>query len=112
VLHDGAQPGLVSLDPDETLEAQAVGRDAVLLLTDRRLIVSRGGRTTLDLPFDGLRRVEFNIEHERPATLVVVPNTSDHLPEAITVEPDHYADVASLLAIVGARLHDLIPGSG
>ncbi len=36
--------------------------DATIVMTDRRVLVNFNRRTALDLEFDALRRIEFDIE--------------------------------------------------
>jgi hypothetical protein len=98
------------LDPDEEIRTQAAADDGVLLVTDRRLAVSlRGGRFDLDVPFEALRRIQFDIERLRPATLVIVPEHPNDPPVVLTVPPDQYEVVADALAEVGRALHAVSP---
>ena len=96
------------LDPTEDILAQAEADDGVMLVTRRRLAVSvEAGRFHVDVPFDGLRRIELDIERRRPATLVIVPeNPSDH-PVVLTIAPAQHEAVAHALAVVGKSLHEV-----
>jgi hypothetical protein len=48
----------------------------------------------LDVPLDNLRRVQFDIERERPASLVVVPERPLDEPQVLLVKPAEYEAVA------------------
>jgi hypothetical protein len=95
------------LDAGETVHVQASAVDAMLLVTDRRLAIAAEDRVTLDIPFDGLRRIQFDIERGRPATLVVVPHHPSHEPQVLAIPPDRYDEVTRALAVIGNRLAEL-----
>ncbi len=57
-----------------TCRAPLDARDYELRVTDRRLLLLSGGTVLLDLPYEGLRRIQYDIETDRPATLVIVPH--------------------------------------
>jgi hypothetical protein len=59
----------------------------------------------LDVPFDRLRRIQFNIERARPAALVVVPEWPSDPPQVLSVPPDQYDAMAKVLSYVGLRIH-------
>ena len=63
------------LQSEEKLQMAARARDAILAVTDRRLVVADDQRVALDIPYDSVRRVQFDIERARPATLVIVPES-------------------------------------
>lgn len=93
------------LHQDERIEFEAHAHEARLLVTDRRLaVVSRPDRPDLDVPFDALRRIQFDIERERPATLVIVPEHPDDKPQVLAIPPDQYVAVGRALAAIGQRL--------
>ena len=94
------------IGPDEALLEQATTRGVVLLATDRRMAVVQGDRTALDLPYHRLRRIQFDIERNRPATLVIVPESPADEPQVISVHPDEYREVADVLVAVGRNLID------
>ena len=101
----GAKPHPL-VEPDEALLGQATTRGVVLLATDRRMAVVQGERTALDLPYHRLRRIQFDIERSRPATLVIVPESPADEPQVISVHPDEYREVADVLVVVGRNLID------
>jgi hypothetical protein len=73
-------------------------------VTDRRLAVASQERLALDVPIDNLRRVQFDIERDRPATLVVVPQRPLDEPQVLAVRPAEYEAVAQALVVIGRRL--------
>jgi hypothetical protein len=95
------------LEPGETIHTIAQAGGASLVVTDRRLAVAADGRIALNVPFQDLRRIQFDIERQRPATLVIVPERPADEPQVITVPPQRYGDVAMALALVGERIYEL-----
>lgn len=98
---------LTHLEPDETVHAVARATDAVLAVSDRRVVVADPDRLLLSLRIEALRRVQFDIEKARPATLVIVPESPNDEPQVLTVPPHRLREVATLLAIIGERLSDM-----
>jgi hypothetical protein len=97
-------PALRSLEPDEEIHVQATAGENVVIVTDRRLAIASRERLALDLPIDNLRRIQFDIERDRPATLVVVPQRPFDEPQVLAVRPEEYEAVAQALVVVGQRL--------
>jgi hypothetical protein len=97
----------IALEPDERIEVRARAQDGLVAVTDRRLAVAANDRLVLDIPFDRLRRIQFDIERARPATLVVVPEHPTDQPQVLTIPPEEYRAVAEALAIVGQRIINL-----
>ncbi len=93
-----------ALEPDEQLQIAARAVDAIVAVTDRRLAVINDQKVLIDTPFDGLRRIQFDIERDRPATLVVVPESARQVPQVLAIPPEEYDAVTQALAIVGRRL--------
>ena len=52
-------PALRLLQSDEWIEVQAPAGDALVGVTDRRLAVANAERLMLDVPIEGLRRIQF-----------------------------------------------------
>jgi hypothetical protein len=95
------------LASDERVQAEARGEGARLLVTDRRIAVfSRPDRPDMDIPFAGLRRIQFDIERDRPATLVLVPERRENHPQVLAIPPEEYSAVGEALATIGRRLAD------
>ena len=94
------------LEPGEQVYAEAQADDgAALLVTDRRVAVAvRPDRFQLDVPFDALRRIQFDIERNRPATLVIVPDHPQDEPQVLAVPSEQLPAVAEALAYIGQRL--------
>jgi hypothetical protein len=97
-------PVLRTLEPDEEIHVQAQAGENVVVVTDRRLAVASQERLALDVPIDNLRRVQFDIERDRPATLVVVPQRPLDEPQILAVRPAEYEAVAQALVVIGRRL--------
>lgn len=93
------------LHADEKIQVEAQGEGSRLVVTDRRLaVVSRTDRPDLDIPFEGVRRIQFDIERLRPATLVIVPEHPDNHPQVLAIPPEQYSAVGEALAAIGRRL--------
>jgi hypothetical protein len=92
------------LEPGEELRVQARATDAVLAVTDRRLVVAATERVALAVPFQDLRRIQFDIERDRPATLVIVPEMAHHEPQVLSIPPERYQEAAEALVLIGQRL--------
>lgn len=84
----------------------AVG--ARLSISDRRMVVSlpESQLILLDMPHVDLRRIQFDIERDRPATLVLVPMTVSHEPQVLAIPSDQYEITARGLSAVGQVLAD------
>jgi hypothetical protein len=102
-----AHPALRRLEPGETVQAVAHAESASLLVTNRRIAVADADRLALDIPFDALRRIQFDIERQRPATLVIVPEHPAHEPQVLAVPPERFEEVTKALALIGSRLYQL-----
>ena len=61
------------LRPGEVVERQAHADGFLIAVTGQRVIVTDGHRPVMDIPFAELRRIQFDIERDRDATLVMVP---------------------------------------
>jgi hypothetical protein len=96
------------LDPTEDILAHAEADDGVMFVTGRRLVVSFGtGRFDLDIPLEGLRRIQFDIERRRPSCLVIVPEHPADPPVVLSIPPAQFEQVAEALALVGKALHEI-----
>jgi hypothetical protein len=94
------------LRPDEELHIQARSVDSVVAITDRRLIVTSGERVELDIPYEQLRRVQFDIERGRPATLVIVPEWPSDRPQVLAIPPEEYERAALGIGRIGRYLDE------
>jgi hypothetical protein len=102
-----SDPTIQQLARNELVRAFVRGVDAQLLVTDERVAVTDQARIALDVSLTGIRRIQFDIERERPATLVIVPDDPRHEAQVITVPPEEYGAVGSVLEYVGRTIHDL-----
>jgi hypothetical protein len=98
-------PALISLKRGERIQAHARAIDASVVVTDRRLVVASDASLMLDVAYDRLRRIQFDIERARPAALVVVPEWPSDPPQVLSVPPDQYEAMAKVLTYVGIRIH-------
>ena len=90
-------------DFGEPVQLRAQLGDSAIVVTDRRLVVVTRDRQSLDVPLEGVRRIQFDIERSRPATLIV-PEHASHEPQVLAVHHDYYEEVAGALVLVGRRL--------
>jgi hypothetical protein len=94
------------LDASEQVHVEAKAEDALVIVTDQRVVVARGaGRFDLAIRYEGLRRVQFDIERTRPAVLVIVPERATDQPQVLSIPPDQYEIVGQALAVIGSRLY-------
>ena len=93
------------LEPNESATALARARDAALVVSEHRVLILTGDRKTMDVPFDRLRRVQFDIERDRPATLVLVPEHPSDEPQVLPIPAEEYRAVAEVLVRIGEKLH-------
>jgi hypothetical protein len=94
------------LRPDEELHVQARAIDGVLAVTNKRLVVTNDSRVALDVPYTELRRIQFDIERDRPATFVIVPDNPSHPPEVLAIPVREYDNAARVIAVIGHRIYD------
>jgi hypothetical protein len=100
------EPTILRLLQSDEKHVAARARDAILAVTDRRLVVADDQRVALDIPYDAVRRVQFDIERTRPATLVIVPESPSDEPQVLAIPPEEYDRAASALAVIGQRLSE------
>jgi hypothetical protein len=93
-----------ALDADEEIHVEAPAGDHVIVVTNRRLAIGSRDRLALNVPIENLRRIQFDIERDRPATLVVVPVRPSDEPQVLAVRPEDYRGVADALVVIGRRL--------
>jgi hypothetical protein len=110
---DTSEPSLLHiLGPGEELHIQARSMDSTVAITDRRLIVTSGERVELDIPYEQLRRVQFDIERGRPATLVIVPEWPSDRPQVLAIPPEEYERAAVGVGRIGQYLDETRSASG
>jgi hypothetical protein len=92
------------LRPGEEIQhATSAGR-ALLAVTTHRIAIVEDGHTIMDIALDDIRRIQFDIEKTRPATLVIVPDRLADAPQVLMVMPDEYPAVVAALVTVGLAL--------
>lgn len=94
------------LEPGEIVEVQARAGGATVAVTNRRLAVIEAERVALAVEIEHIRRVQFDIEKSRPATLVIVPERPADPPQVLAVPPADYGPIATALVSIGQRLAD------
>jgi hypothetical protein len=103
------------MDRDDSLTnvIEAVGARFTFNRTHLKVVMPETGIVLLDMPIADLRRIQFDIERDRAATLVIVAGKSDHLPQVLAVPPDQYDAAGIALARMGRLIyseHDGIDG--
>jgi len=94
------------LKPGEVVEGQAEANGAVIVVTEERLVVVEGDKSVLDIPFSELRRVQFDIERGRDATLVIVPEHIANWPRIVSVPWPNLRETSLVLARIGERINE------
>ena len=94
------------LEPGERIRVTARAKDSILAVTDRRLVVAASDRIALATPLTEIRRVQFDIERSRPATLVIVPEQAHDEPQVLAIAPDEYRAAADALVTLGLVLSE------
>jgi hypothetical protein len=93
------------LEPDEALDVVHEATDAVVAVTNRRLLVAYSERqVALDAPFSAVRRIQLDVERGRPATMVIVPDRPGDRPQVLAIPNEHLTEAARAVAYVGMRL--------
>jgi hypothetical protein len=92
------------LHPGERIELGVLAVDAELRVTDRRLLVTSEDRLRLDIGYGDLRRIQFDLEAGRPATMVIVPQRPSDEAQVLTIPFESLHRAAEILAFVGERL--------
>ena len=92
------------LAPGEELRGHAPLVEGTVAVTNERLFVANGPKIAVDITWARLRRVQLDIERQRPATLVVVPEWPSDPPQVLSVPPASYRSVTNLIAVIAERL--------
>jgi hypothetical protein len=103
---DGPFPLPHILRPGEVVESQAVANGAVIAVTRERVVVVEGEKTVLDIPFSELRRIQFDIERGRDATIVIVPEHINNWPRVVSIPVPRLTESALVLARIGERMNE------
>ena len=100
-----AHPVVRRLRPDEQIRAHIPTAGTEIVITNLRLAIAEEERLALDIEIAALRRIQFDIERDRPATLVIVPDHPGHEPQVLAIPPEQLEAVADALAYIGQRLY-------
>ncbi len=84
--------------------AQTSADGHVLVVTKKLVRVASDNHVRLDVPIENVRRIEFDIERDRPATLVIVPDRPSDAPQVMSVPPPDYVGVSHALAVLGLEM--------
>ena len=102
---DPEHPVARRLRPGERIQAYIPVAATEIVVTDQRVAVTDEERLALDIEIAALRRIQFDIERDRPATLVIVPDHALDEPQVLAIPPDQLPAVAEALAYIGQRLY-------
>lgn len=97
-------PVLRSVEADEEIRYEAVAGEHRVIVTGDRLSIATDDRLVLDVALNAIRRIQFDIERDRPATMVVVPEHPQQEPQVLAVRPRDYDSIGLALAAVGRFL--------
>ena len=92
------------LEPDETIAVRVAAEDAIVGVSERRLLVVGEARVRLDIPIERLRRIQLDVERDRPASLVIVPELARDEPQVLAVSPAEYEAAARAIVLLGLGL--------
>ncbi|HVB26719.1 MAG TPA: hypothetical protein VNE21_02265 [Mycobacteriales bacterium] len=92
------------LQPGETVHVRARALAGVIAVTDHRLLVAERTRLALDIPLGEVRRIEFDIERTRPATLVIVPEHPAQEPQVLAIPLAELSRAVAALSFIGERI--------
>ena len=99
------EPILRKLAEGEDIVAAARAGDAEIVVTNARIAIAiEDGRLAMDLPIEDLRRIQFDIERTRPATLVIVPDEAGSEPQVLSIPAEQIDATTQALAYIGKRL--------
>lgn len=98
-------PEIMSLlQPQEHVLAHVRSTEGRLAVTDRRILVIDGGRLALNVGVERVRRIEFDVDKGRPATMVIVPEDAEHGPQVLSIPESGLQGASSVLAVFAERL--------
>ncbi len=86
------------------------GTYGLVIVTDLRVALLEWSRVVMALPFDSIRRAEFNVEAGQPATLTIVPVSPTNPPQVLRIGPADYLDAAAAVAALGQHLNPVERG--
>jgi hypothetical protein len=83
-----------------------VVKGSAIAVTQERLVLVEGDQPVLDIPFGELRRIQFDIERGRDATLVLVPEHVSNWPRVVSVPVSNLRETSAVLARIGERINE------
>jgi hypothetical protein len=99
-MSDGPRDG-----EDTALVARTV--EGTLRVAAGRLQVMIESRLALDVDVRGVRRIQFDLEQQRPASLVIVPHDPRREPQVLSIPFDEVPRVAEVITHVSESFRDL-----
>ena len=78
--------------------------EGIVRLTARGVQVVAPHGPVLDVTYKGLRRIQLDIEQDRPATFVLVPHNPHDYPQVLSIPADEYGAAGEAIAMIGLRL--------
>ena len=103
---DGAATVAHFLQPGEKIQGTVTATESVVVLTDQRLMVVSATRIALDVPFREVRRIQLDVEKNRPSTLVIVPEQPSHEAQVLTVPDTDLDRTCAVVTQIGVRMRD------
>ena len=97
------------LGSDEAVLGIVHGTCGRLILTDLRVLLTENGQITLDVPIGQVRLVELDVEQQRPARVIIVPESPLDAPRELAIDPQQYDEVASVLQQLGPMIQASVP---
>ena len=104
--HMHNESNLRAISPQD-IRAESSADGHLVVLTDDLLRVGSGDNVHLDVPIGDIRRIQVDVERDRPATLVIVPDAAWRESQVIMVEPENYEGVAHVIAVLGVMMAKL-----
>ena len=83
-------------------------QEGIVRLTARGVSVVAPHGSMLDVTYAGLRRIQLDIEQDRPATFVLVPHDPQDRPQVLSITPDEYQAAGKAIAMIGDRLSRVV----
>jgi hypothetical protein len=91
------------LEPGESVAVTVRATRAVMIVTDRRVILLVSGQRLWALGFQDLRRIQFDVERDK-STLVIVPEKPDNVPHLLALPEGELEHASQAVAIIGRHV--------
>jgi hypothetical protein len=92
------------IEAGDSLQGRVRATEADVGVSERRLFVVWDRGVRLDVPIERIRRIQLDIERDRPATLVVVPQVATDEPQVLSIPPTEYEAAARVVVLLGLGL--------